>query len=65
MMYILACMAYQEQFAIEAADTIEEEPYPNTANDGEEVCRAWCHDANTNDCVAYQWVEEELKYAYF
>ena len=53
------------QFAVEGEDTIEEQPYENTANDGEEFCRAWCYDANTNDCVAYQWVEEELKYEYF
>ena len=63
--FIAACEAYQMQYTLDTTDTIKEQPYDNAANDGVEFCKAWCYDANTNDCVASYWVKEESKYHYF
>ena len=60
--YIAVCMSYQVQFTLRAKDTTEERSYSNEAKDGYEFCRALCHDAQADDCVAHQWVEEIKKY---
>ena len=59
--FIAVCMSYQVQFTLRAKDTVEEIEYDNADNDGDEYCRAWCHDAHTNDCVASQWIEKTKK----
>ena len=60
--YIAVCLSYQVQFTLRAKDTTEERSYSNEAKDGFEFCRALCHDAQKDDCVGHQWVEEIKKY---